>query len=165
MIVAGSGVYGLYATRVIPRKLTALQNEVIFEEIPERRLQLTARARQLVLDTARHTDVLARYYTNHLIHFFEKPRSLAYHLSPSLRRSRQLVSEIEGLDRYLSEPQRQASRQLTTLVREKEDLDYHRALQGRLKIWLFLHIGLTYGLLITAVLHGVMAHAFGGGLR
>ncbi len=165
VIVAGSGVYGLYITRTVPKKLTALNHEVIFEQIPLLRRRLVERARQLIRESARSTDVLARFYVNRLIHFLERPRSLAWQVSPSPRRSRQLVLEIQGLDRYLSESDRQTSRQLAQIVRDKEDLDYHRAMQGRLKVWLFMHVGLTYGLMLTAMLHGVMAHSFGGGLR
>ncbi len=165
VLVAGSGVYGLYATRTVPRRLTATGYEVIFEQIPGRRRHLARQARTLVLDTVAGTDVLARHYVNQLVHFMERPRSLAYNASPSLRRSRLLVEEIHQLDRYLTGAQRQASRDLAALVREKEDLDYHWALQGRLKLWLFLHIGLTYGLLVCAVLHGILAHSFAGGLR
>lgn len=165
VIVAGSGIYGLYVTRTVPRKLTAVNNEVIFEQIPTLKRTLIQRARQLVMKSAESTDVLAKFYVNQLIYFFEKPRSLAYQLSPSLRRSKQLATDVKNLDRYLSEPQRVVSRELTELIRAKEDLDYHWALQGKLKVWLFVHIGLTYSLLIVAVLHGVMAHSFGGGLR
>jgi hypothetical protein len=163
--VAGSGVYGLYMTRTIPRKLTATGFEVIFEQIPEKRRQLVACARNLILETARSTDVIAKFYLHHLAQFMERPRSFAYNLSPSLRTSKTLIEEIRHLDRYLSPPQRESSRKLSTLVREKEDLDYHWALQGRLKVWLFVHIGMTYGLLLVSVLHGVIAHSFGGGLR
>jgi len=165
VIVAGSGVYGLYVTRTVPRKLTVVQNEVIFENIPGVRRELIQRARRLILDSASSTDVLAKFYVNHLIYFFEKPRSLAYQVSPSLRRSKHLISEINDLNRYLSEPQRQKSRVLARLIQAKEDLDYHWAMQGKLKAWLFVHVGLTYSLLIVAVLHGIMAHSFGGGLR
>ncbi|MGI9515777.1 MAG: hypothetical protein ACR2NP_01915 [Pirellulaceae bacterium] len=165
VIVAASGIYGLYITRTTPKRLTALNNEVIFEQIPILRRRLVQRARQLIRNSAESTDVLARFYVNHLVHFLERPRSLAWQLAPSQRRSRQLVLNIRALDRYLSDSGRESGRQLAQLVREKDDLDYHRALQGRLKIWLFVHIGLTYGLLITAVLHGLLAHSFGGGLR
>jgi hypothetical protein len=74
------------------------------------------------------------------------------------------LSEIEDLDRYLAPPHRETGRKLADLVRRKDDLDYHRALQGRLKVWLFLHIGLTYSLVILAVAHGVAVHLFHGGL-
>ncbi|MDG2014875.1 MAG: hypothetical protein P8J33_15320 [Pirellulaceae bacterium] len=165
LVVTASGVYGLYATRTVPKKLTAIKSEVLFEQIPARKLQLVLNARELIKDSARSTDVLSKFYLNQLIYFFERPRSLAYLVSPSLRRSRQLVTEIECLDRYLTESQKPAGRKLASLIRSKEDLDYHWALQGRLKIWTFIHIGFTYSLLLVAILHGVLAHSFGGGLR
>jgi len=165
LIVAMSGVYGIYATRTIPKKLTAISDEVIYERIPSFRAKLAADARQLVLEACQHSDVLARFYRSRLAEYFERPRSLAYLANPSGRLRRQLMSEIDDLDRYLSNDQRTLSRQLSQMVKKKDDLDYHAAQQGRLKIWLFAHIGFTYSLLLVSILHGVMAHAFAGGLR
>lgn len=165
LFVALSGVYGLYATRVFPKRLTNLPEEVIFERIPVFRRRLATQARELVLAATESTDVLARFYVNRLAPFFERPRGLAYNLRPSSRQCRQLVVEINNLNRYLTENQRGAGQELATIVKQKDDLDYHRAIQGRLKTWLFVHIAMTYSLLVFAVLHGVMAHAFGGGLR
>ena len=160
--VAFSGVYGMYVTRILPRRLTALNEEVIYERIPAFRQKLAQQARSIVLEACESSEVLAKFYANRLIYFFERPRSFAYNVSPSGGRRRQLVGEIEALDRFLGEDQRTASRKLAVLVRQKDDLDFHRAIQGRLKIWLFAHIGVTYSLLIVAVVHGVMAHAFSG---
>jgi hypothetical protein len=165
LIVAFSGVYGLYVTRTIPRKLTALNDEVIFERIPAFRAQLASEARQLVIEACQHSDVLARFYRNRLAVYFEQPRSLAYLANPNGRLRRQLMSEIDDLDRYLSSDQRSLSQKLSRMVKKKDDLDYHAAQQGRLKIWLFAHIGFTYSLLLVSIFHGVMAHAFAGGLR
>ena len=61
VIVAGSGLYGLYITRTIPRKLTTLNNEVIFEQIPMLRRRLVHQARQLVRNSAESTDVIAKF--------------------------------------------------------------------------------------------------------
>ena len=47
-------------------------------------------------------------------------------------------------------------------VQRKDDLDYQYALQGALKLWLFVHIPLTYGLLVLAIFHGLAACAYGG---
>ena len=165
LIVAVSGVYGVYATRTIPKKLTAINDEVIYERIPSFRATLAADARLLVLEACQHSDVLARFYRNRLAEYFERPRSLAYVANPNGRLRRQLMSEIDDLDRYLSSDQRSLSRQLSQMVKKKDDLDYHAAQQGRLKIWLFAHIGFTYSLLLVSILHGVMAHAYAGGLR
>lgn len=160
--VALSGVYGLYVTRILPKRLTAVNEEIIFERIPAFRQKLATQARAIALEACETSEVLAKFYANRLIHFFERPRSLAYMVSPSGGKRRQLVGEIEALDRFLGEDQRTASRKLAGLVRQKDDLDFHRAIQGRLKIWLFAHIGVTYSLLIVAVVHGIMAHAFSG---
>lgn len=164
LIVALSGVYGLYVTRVYPSRLTGIAEEVVFERIPWFRQRLAAEARQLVLNACQQSDVLAKFYANRLAYFFERPPSLAYMVHPTGRNRRQLVSDIEDLDRYLSEDLRGVSRQLSAMVQQRDDLDYHYALQGRLKVWLFVHIGLTYSLLLIGLLHGILAHAFCGGM-
>ena len=165
LIVACSGLYGVYITRTVPKKLTALGEEVIYERIPTFRVQLATDARRLVLQACQQSDVLARFYTNRLAAFFEQPRSLAWVANPNGRMRRQLMSEINDLNRYPSPMQRDVSQQLREMVQRKDALDYHAAQQGRLKLWLFAHIGFTYSLLIVSVLHGVMAHAFAGGFR
>lgn len=164
LIVAISGLYGLFVTRVFPSRLRGIGNEVIFESIPLLRLQIAAQARELVLRACESSDVLARFYANRLSFFFERRRNLAYLVRPTGRMRRQLISEIEDLDRYLAEDQRAISRQLTAMVQQRDDLDYQFALQGRLKTWLFVHIGLSYSLLLVSLVHMVMAHSFGGGL-
>ncbi len=42
----------------------------------------------------------------------------------------------------------------------KDALDYHHAMQGVLKGWLFVHIPLTYVTLIFIVVHVVIVHTF-----
>jgi len=42
----------------------------------------------------------------------------------------------------------------------KNNLDYQHALQMVLKGWLFVHIPLTYSLIVVAAVHGVLAYAF-----
>jgi hypothetical protein len=49
-------------------------------------------------------------------------------------------------------------------VRQKDGLDYHHALQLTLKLWLFVHIPLTYSLLIFSLVHLVLVYAFAGGV-
>ena len=44
-----------------------------------------------------------------------------------------------------------------------DDLDVHAARQGLLKGWLFVHITLSYTLVVLGVLHGVLALAMRGG--
>jgi hypothetical protein len=65
--------------------------------------------------------------------------------------------------RYLSDQEQAGCERLFALIRRKDDLDFHEARQGLLKLWLFVHIGLTCMLVIAAILHGILAHAFHGG--
>ena len=44
----------------------------------------------------------------------------------------------------------------------KDQLDFHQAMQGLLKGWLFVHIPLTYALLLFALVHLVLVYAFSG---
>ena len=160
-----SGLIGLYWTRTLPRKLAKVSEEVIYERIPMLRSQLRDRAQHSILDTvhAAGATTLGAFYSDRLHSFFEQPRGLRYYLFPNNRLRKQLLAELTEINRYLSEPERKTCEQLFALVRRRDDLDYHAALQWRLKAWLFLHIGLTYPLLAVASLHGVLAHLFDGG--
>jgi hypothetical protein len=160
MIVGLSGVYGLVISRIIPKRLSAIPQEVIFEQIPWLRVQLTRQARALVMSVCESSDVLARFYVNRLASYLERPRGWLYLVNPSGRMRRQMISEIDELNRYLGDEQRKTGRELAELVKRKDDLDYHQAMQGRLKGWLFIHIGLTYSLLVLAFVHMVLVHAF-----
>jgi len=164
-IVAGSGIYGLYMTRTIPRKLTAIRQEVIFEQIPAIRRQVSVQARALVLASSSDSPLFAEMYQNRLSRFFETPRSPWYYLHPNGQLRRKLIAELEDMNRYLSQSQRAVSQQLAALVYRKDDVDYHHALQGRLKVWLFAHVGFTYSLVAVSLLHAVLAHAFHGAMR
>ena len=53
---------------------------------------------------------------------------------------------------------------LGDLVRQKDGLDHQYALQSILKWWLFIHIPLTYSLLIATGLHVVLVHGFSLGV-
>ncbi len=165
LAVGCSGVYGLYLTRVMPRRLYAIKQQVIFEQIPLKKYHLALSARKLLLENPQPNEILARFYVNKVSRFLEQPRHVLFWLLPSARYCKRLLTEIRGLDRYLAIAERETSQSLMQLVREKDDLDYHHAVQGQLKCWLFVHIALTYSLLTLGTLHGIIVHAFSGGLR
>ena len=161
-----SGLVGIYWTRTLPKKLARVSEEVIYERIPQLRSQIRDRAEQTVLETVQTSGAttLGEFYSGRLLDFFSKPRGLRYFLRPNNRGRREMLAELTELGRYLSEPERKSSEQLFALIRRRDDLDYHAALQWRLKAWLFVHIGLTYPLVAVACVHGLLAHLFGGGV-
>ena len=165
MIVAGSGIYGLYITRTIPRQLAKLQEEVIYERIPAHRRQVQQQSRSLAFgEGAVGSVTISQFYVERLHAFFDRPRGWLYRLWPTSQVRRRLIDDIRDLQRYCSSDEQATAWRLADLVRKKDDLDYHEAQQWKLKTWLFAHVGLTYSLLIIASVHGVMAHAFHGGL-
>lgn len=160
-----SGLLGLYWTRTIPPQLTRASAEFIYERIPALRTQVQERAEELVLDTVHATgrDTLGNFFAEQLQGYLERPRGLDYWIHPSSKVRRRLLAELTEVTRYLSEPERKASEKLFALIRRRDDLDFHAAMQWRLRAWLFVHIGLTYPLVTLAVLHGWLAHLFDGG--
>ena len=77
-------------------------------------------------------------------------------LRPTSALRRALMREMQDLRRYLSDQEQAACERLFALVRRKDDLDFHEARQKLLKLWLFVHIGLTYALVLLALLHGLV---------
>jgi len=166
LLTVGSSVVGLYLTRTIPVQLARVSDEIIYERIPASRRQVWRQADELVLQSvnASGATTLADFYAVRLYAFFGRPRGWRYLLRPTSALRRGLMREMQDLRRYLSEPEAASCERLFTLVRRKAALDLHAARHKALKLWLFGHIGLTYALLLLAVLHGVLAHAFDGGV-
>lgn len=160
-----SGLVGLFLTRTIPRQLARVGGEVLYERIPALRLQVRTQAGNAVLQsvTASGATTLADFYINRLFDFFHQPRGIGYFVRPTTARRRSLMNELTAVRRYLSDQEQAACERLFALLRHKDDLDFHEARQRLLKSWLFVHIGLTYGLVVLALLHGLLALAFRGG--
>jgi hypothetical protein len=165
LLTFGSGLTGLYLTRRIPRQLARVGKELIYERIPAFRRQVSRQANQTVLDAvaASGATTLADFYTSRLYDFFHRPRGPYYLLWPTSALRRALMHEMQDIRRYLSDQEQSACECLFALVRRKDDLDFHEARQRLLKMWLFVHIALTCALVLLALLHGLLAHAFHGG--
>jgi hypothetical protein len=165
LATAASGIVGLYLTRTIPPQLARVGHEVIYERIPTLRQQVRQQAGEVVLGAvaASGTTTLADFYVARLYDFFHRSPGLWYLFRPTTTLRRSLMRELQTLRRYLSEQEQAACERLFSLLRRNDDLNFHEARQRLLKTWLFVHIGLTYSLVVLALLHGLLALAFGGG--
>ena len=161
-----SGLVGLYLTRSIPRQLARVGSEVIYERIPFLQMQVRAEAGTAVLQavTASGATTLADFYLARLFDFFHQSRGTRYFLRPTSELRRSLMHELTTVRRYLSDQEQATCETLFSLLRRKDDLDFHEARQRLLKSWLFVHIGLTYALVALGLLHGLLALAFRGGV-
>jgi len=164
MMTFVSGLVGLVMTRRIPKVLSRVGEEVVYERIPQLRRRLHQTSRTVVLDSvaASGSTLLAQFYSHRLFDFFATRPSWAYLIRPSGVRRRRVMHEMRDLERYLTPEEKSGYERLFGMVRQKDDLDFQEARQRLLKLWMFGHIGMT-GLLVTlATLHGILALAFRG---
>jgi hypothetical protein len=160
-----SGIIGLYWTRTLPRRLSRIGDEVIYERIAALRGVMRERAQAAILVAVRSAGAttLGEFYGERLHDYFSKHRGWRYRFWPTSTLRKSLLAELTEATRYFSEAERKTAEDLFALVRSRDDLDYHEALQWRLRAWLFVHIALTYPLLATAAIHAWLAYTFYGG--
>ena len=166
LIVAGTGIAGLALSRVMPARLTTRGRTVIFERIPVLCAELRGEVEALALRSAEGTasEVLERFHRERLRPFLARPRNFVLHLVGSERPLRRLRDEIAALHRYASPREREILDRIAEMVELKDGLDYQYSLQAVLKGWLFLHIPLTWSLLLLAAVHALLVHAYTGTL-
>lgn len=166
-LVMLSGFFGLFASRAIPKRLTTRGGEVLFERIHGIRRQLQDRAETLALQSVDQvrSSTIADFYLRELKYFFEDTRNTVAHWFEVRTPLNLLLTKITDLNRYLNESERATMDEIAVLVREKDGLDYHYSLQLVLKLWLFVHIPLTYSLLLWTLAHIVLVFAYSGGAR
>ena len=74
------------------------------------------------------------------------------------------VGALDAIERYLDKDGKQLLEEMRGLVEAKNDLDFHYANGGLLKLWLFFHIPATYALIVAVIVHIVVAYAFSTGI-
>lgn len=164
-LVTISGVFGLLLSRVLPRRLATRGGEVIYEKISVLYPALKAEAESLAFGGEAPSPAIAEFYARRLAPLFVGPKNFWLHLAESRGKLNRLLIELNDLRRFATEQESATLEKLAALVRKKDGLDYHRALQLTLKLWLFVHIPLTYGLLVFTLMHIVLVFGFSGGAR
>ena len=164
LVVAASGVYGIYASRTLPPRLTAVQGQHRFDHVHWHRHQIAEHAKELLdgLSEPSAVRVLGSFYTNYLSPFFSSSPSPAYLLAPSGMRRRRLLSGLQELDRYLETDGRSAAGKFAALVRRRDDLDYQYALQLRLRLWVLVHTVFSVALIAGGIVHAILVWRFAG---
>ncbi|HUG69620.1 MAG TPA: hypothetical protein VMM76_17850 [Pirellulaceae bacterium] len=166
LFVFVSGVMGLFLSRSLAKRLTTRGDEVLFERLPVYRRRLQAEVETIVftdLEESKST-AIAQFYADRLRPFFAYNRNFCQHLVQSNRARFGLLKEMQAYCRYLNNVEREMMTRLVTHVEAKDDLDYQYSLQATLKYWLFVHVPLTYALLVFALVHLLLVSAFSGGI-
>ncbi len=165
VLVAVSGVVGTSISKSYPQRLTRRGHEVILERIPQLRAKLQDEADNLALSSVETTGnrTIADFYTSRIQPFMVRPRNQVAYLFGAAQSPHRLKEEIDAVCRYLNDDGQKIIEEIAEIVDQKDALDFHRSLQRALRLWLFVHIPLTYGMLLVALVHMVLALAYTGG--
>ncbi|MGB7328537.1 MAG: hypothetical protein WBD31_26910 [Rubripirellula sp.] len=162
-VVSLSGFYGVYVSRTVPKRLTAVgSGQDRFDQAKWTRQRIGETAEALLSETngTAAGKILEKFYAEYLKAFFTKPPSLAYVMIPTGTRRRRLLGDMKELNRYLEDETRATAGRFAALVRRRDDLDYQYAMQFRLRAWVVVHATFSIILTVAAVIHGVIALRF-----
>jgi len=154
-LVAASGAFGLWLTRRLPPRLARSGESLVFERIPLLRHRLLAEVKDTVRKAEDETQstTLADFYLRILSGYFSRRPTLFFPLTGDDPAHRRVMLELTVMRRFLDTRELEFADQLGDLIETKRNLDFQLAGQRLLKVWLFVHVPLTYGLLVLVSAH------------
>ena len=157
-----SGVCGYIIQKLYPRHLVTVGGEVLFERVPSEVARLRGAAENVVLKATAEAgnDTLGRHYLDTLDWFFRKPRFLVSHAFLGRRSLHWLALQRRALEGYLNEAEKAHLLRLAALAEEKDRIDTHYTLQGLMKLWLLVHVPLSFATMTLACWHVIVVHVF-----
>lgn len=157
-----TGFLGLWLSRALPKRMTDVGQEVIFERIPQFRLQCLQQADELILQIVeKHSnEALENFYLHSLRPYLCKEPNCIKQFFSTNRSSQTVITGLANLERYLNDEEKSVAKSLRAIVRQRADLDDHFAYQHILKGWLFFHIPLSFSLIVLLFVHLVLVYAF-----
>ena len=173
VLVTLSGIFGTYLAWSLQAK-RGIDERVGYDRIPTRRAELARDVHAAVAKTDPAAAAIALpappydawimdLYTTHLRDFFQGQRNFAAHLIGSQRPLKRLTDEIDNLSSYVDQQSQEKLAAIKNLVVEKDRLDFARVYLGLTKGWLFVHVPVTYALMVLMVLHVLVVYAFSSG--
>lgn len=159
ILVSASGIYGIIASRMIPKRLTAAPTQPRYDRIDWHRDQYrqAAAKESACLQPVSGGDVLAEFYARQLKHYFQSKLPLSFRIQPNRRRRRALLAELSDIRGYLSDQALESANRFAAMIRHRDELDYHHALLWKLRSWVIFHAGLSLVLLVWAIVHAGFA--------
>jgi hypothetical protein len=173
VLVVLSGIFGTYLAWSLQAK-HGIDEAVGYDRIPARRAELARDVQAAVARTDLATTAIALptppydawimdLYTTRLRDFFQGQRNFTAHLIGSQRALQRLTAEIDHLSRYVDQRGQEKLAVIKNLVIEKDRLDFARVYLALTKGWLFVHVPVTYALMVLTVLHVIVVYAFSSG--
>ena len=173
VLVTLSGIFGTYLAWSLQAK-RGIDERAGDDHIAARRAELAQAVQAVVamtdpaaaaavLPTPPYHAWIMDLYTNHLRDFFQGQGNVIAHLIGSQRPLKRLTEEIDNLSRYVDKQAQEKLEAIKTLAVEKDRLDFARVHLGLTKGWLFVHVPVTYSLIVLSLLHVLVVYAFSSG--
>ncbi len=157
-----SGVLGLWLSRILPPRLTHHTEYVIYERIPGIRdlirEEVETRIDKVLAQC--QSRALSDLYAQHLFMYLSKPKDFFAHLFHSSAVYDRWDKRFAAVRAYLNEDELSICDEIQQLTQQKTDLDNQFAARTILKYWLFLHIPLSYILLVLVLMHILLTYGF-----
>lgn len=173
VLVSLSGILGTYLAWALRAK-GGIDERMTYDRIPQRRAELArdvmavvarpgAPAAAMALPPSPFDAWVADLHANHLRAFFAGQRDTVAHLIGSRRPLKRRLDEIDRLAAFVDEPTQLKLTTLRNLATEKFRLDFARVYLAMNRVWLFVHVPVTYALIVMTVLHIIVVYAFSSG--
>lgn len=173
VLVTLTGLLGTYLAWSL-RARHGIDEHLNFDRIPMRRAELAQEVHDIVVESdppptllplpaPPHDAWVMDLYAAHLQRFLEAQRHVGAHLIGSGRPLKRILNEIDSLTRYVDQPGRDKLAAIRERVIEKDRLDLARVQLGLARGWLFVHVPVTYALIVLTVLHVLVVYAFSAG--
>ena len=174
MLITVSGIFGTYLSWSVKTKRT-IDERTSYDRIPARRAEIAREvhmvaasaetdAAEIALPALPYNEWIRDLYTNQLHSFFKGPKNYGSHFIGSQRPVKRLTEEIDNLQRYVDKQGKDKLLAIKSLVLEKDRLDFAHVYLGLMKTWLFIHVPVTYAMVLLILLHVVVVYAFSSGI-
>jgi hypothetical protein len=173
VLITLTGIFGTYLAWSLQAK-RGIDNSIGYDRISVRRAELardlyaavakTESAAHAIALPAPHYDAwIMDLYSKYLEDFFQGERNFAAHLIGSQRPLKRLTDEIDNLSPYVDKRSQEKLATIKDLVIEKDRLDFAYVYRALTQGWQYVHVPVTYALIVLTVLHALVVYAFSSG--
>ena len=157
-----SGVCGWLYQRAVPKRLSRIGYEVIYERVPAEIADLRDAAEEAALEGvgAGGQPTLGRFYSETLDWFFRRPRFQRGHIFGTGVAEEWVAQRFQTIERLIGGGEQDAFAKLKAAAERKVQVDAHYYLQRSLKLWVAVHVVLTSATLTLALWHLILVHVY-----
>ncbi len=161
-IVCISGFVGIFLSRGLPGKMTKSGESLLYERIPIFREKIQSEITALLLHSEEtfNSSTLPDFYQEHARSFIERKPGWLMPFKSADPQYENVSTQLKDIERYLSDDELDVAIELGDWLDTKRNLDLQFTTQRLLKRWLFVHIPITYSLILLGIAHAFIAVSY-----